>query len=136
MPCSRCGEEAACSTVCLFSPAAHLQDLYPHAISDAEGCLTVLLCHKCSLAEELARTAVELRAAVGWQPSEASLYLDRLATVSEQLLAALAAGGSATPGGPVHEALRVSRIRQALRASASPLNEGCTRHTPAAGEEL
>ena len=79
---------------------------------------------------------VDLRARVGWQPSVASLYLDRLATVSEQLLAALAAGGSATPGGPVHEALRVSRIRQALRASASPLNEGCTRHTPATGEEL
>ena len=113
MPCSRCGEEAECSSVRSFSPAAHLQDLYPHAISDVEGCLTVFLCHTCSLAEEFARTAVELRATVGWQPSEASLYLDRLATVSEQLLAALAAGGSATPGGPMHEAFRVSRIRQA-----------------------
>ena len=94
------------------------------------------LCHKCSLAEELARTAVLLRATVGWQPSEASLYLDRLATASEQLLAALAAGGSATRGGPVHEALRVSRIRQALKASASPLNEGCTSHSLVAGDEL
>jgi hypothetical protein len=134
MPCSRCGEGAVCSTVGLFPPTAYLRALYPHAITDAEGCLTVHLCYKCSLAEELARTAVELRARVGWQPSVASLYLDRLATVSVQLLAALAAGSSASTDGPAGEAFRVSRVRWALQASASPLSEGWSRHTPADSE--